>query len=85
MKFTFSLLAVLAISSAFALAKEKQDPAEGFKKLDTNSDNKVSLEEFLLGKKNPEKAKESFKSKDKDGDGSLTLEEFSAHGEKKAK
>jgi hypothetical protein len=68
--------------------KPKHDPAEVFKKLDTNGDGKISLDEFLAGpqgKKDPEKAKEIFKKKDKDGDGFLTLEEFSAHGEKKAK
>jgi len=69
-------------------AKPKRDPADLFKKLDTNGDGKISLDEFLagpMGKKDPEKAKEIFKKKDKDGDGFLTLEEFSAHGEKKAK
>jgi hypothetical protein len=68
--------------------KPKHDPAEVFKKLDTNGDGKISLEEFLAGpagKKDQEKAKETFKKKDKDGDGFLSLEEFSAHGEKKAK
>ena len=73
---------------AAADAKPKRDPAEVFKKLDTNGDGKISLDEFKAGpqgKKDPAKAEEIFKKKDKDGDGSLSLEEFSAHGEKKAK
>src|SRR5258708_5654104 len=77
-----------AAPTAGDAGKPKRDPAEVFKKLDTNGDGKISLEEFLAGpagKKDPEKAKEAFKKKDKDGDGFLTLEEFSAHGEKKAK
>ena len=68
--------------------KPKRDPADVFKKLDTNGDGKISLDEFKAGpagKKDPAKAEEFFKKKDKDGDGFLTLEEFSAHGEKKAK
>jgi hypothetical protein len=67
-------------------AKPKKDPAEVFKKLDTNGDGKLSLDEYLAGpagKKDPEKAKEHFKKLDKDGDGFLTLEEFSAGGKKK--
>lgn len=67
--------------------KPKRDPAEMFKKLDTNSDGKISLDEFKagpIGKKDPAKAEEIFKKKDKDGDGFLSLEEFSAEGGKKA-
>src|SRR5258708_4490372 len=70
---------------AAAPEKPKREPAEVFKKLDTNGDGKISLDEFLAGpqgKRDPEKAKETFKKKDKDGDGFLTLEEFSAHGKK---
>ena len=66
-------------------AKPKKDPAEVFKKLDTNGDGKISLEEFKASKhaqKDPEKAEAQFKKLDKDGDGFLTLEEFSARGKK---
>ncbi|HSI14479.1 MAG TPA: EF-hand domain-containing protein [Chthoniobacter sp.] len=77
-----------AAPAAGDAAKPKRDPAEVFKKLDTNGDGKISLDEFKAGpqgKKDPAKAEEIFKKKDKDGDGFLSLEEFSAHGEKKAK
>ena len=65
--------------------KPKMDPAEMFKKLDTNSDNSLSLEEFKAGPrwaKNPEKAEGAFKKRDKDSDGKITLEEFTAKPEK---
>ena len=58
-----------------------------FKKLDTNSDSAVSLEEFKAGpmaKRNPDKAEENFKKRDKDSNNSLSLEEFKAgHGERR--
>lgn len=66
--------------------KPKRDPAEMFKKLDTNNDGKISLEEWKagpMGQKDPAKAEEIFGKKDKDGDKSLSLEEFSAEGGKK--
>lgn len=59
----------------------RRNPEEAFKKLDTNGDNAVNLEEFKAGpmaKRNPERADEMFKRRDKDGDGKLTLEEFKA-------
>ena len=66
--------------------KPKRDPAEVFKKIDGNSDNALTLEEFKtgpLGKKDPAKAEEAFKKRDKDNDGKLSLEEFKAHAGKK--
>jgi Ca2+-binding EF-hand superfamily protein len=66
--------------------RAKRDSAEAFKKLDTNGDGKISLDEFKagpMGKKDPAKAEEMFKKKDTDGDGFLSLEEFSAGGGKK--
>ena len=68
-----------------------RDPAEIFKKLDSNSDNSISLDEMKagpMGKKDPVKAEEAFKKMDKDSDGKVTLEEFKAgheagHGPKK--
>ena len=59
----------------------KRDPAEMFKKLDTNGDGVVTKDEFMAGpraKEDPAKAEERFKSLDKKGTGKITLEEFKA-------
>lgn len=68
--------------------KPKMDPAEVFKKMDSNADGSVSLEEFKASprwKKDAAKADEAYKKRDKDSDGKLTLEEFSAKPERPAK
>ena len=84
---------LLAIALAFGMsvsvyaADEKPSPDEAFKKMDKDSDGKVSLAEFK-GKRDGDKATKAeatFKAKDKDSDGFLTLEEFKAGGKKKAK
>jgi Ca2+-binding EF-hand superfamily protein len=98
MKKLITSLATLAVAATFAAAedtkpaapaagdaKPKRDPAEAFKKLDTNSDNAISLEEFKTNKKDPARAETAFKAKDKDNDGKLTLEEFKARPAKKDK
>ncbi len=67
-------------------AKPKADPEKMFKKLDANSDGKVTSEEFMASpaaKKDAAKAEASFGKKDKNGDKSLDLAEFSAAGGKK--
>ena len=59
----------------------RPSPEEIFKKLDTNNDGVISLDEFKAGpraQKEPDKAEAAFKKMDKDGDGKLTLEEFKA-------
>ena len=64
--------------------KEKPTPEQQFKRMDKNSDGKLSLEEFK-GKREGDKATKAeatFKRKDKDNDGSLTLDEFKAKGKK---
>ncbi len=95
MKKLITILAALAVSVSFATAadaakKEKKAGAptaeERFKKLDTNGDGFISLEEFKAspaGQKAGEKAEEMFKKKDKDGDGKLSPEEFAGGGGKK--
>ncbi len=95
MKRIIALAASLAICAlafanpAFAADKEKKkpDPDAAFKKLDSNSDGKVTLEEFK-GKKDGDKAakaEKTFTAKDKDKNGSLSLEEFKAETKKKDK
>ena len=107
LRFVLSLaLAVCVGTVAYAKdgcnkAAPKKTVEEQFKALDTNSDNKLSLEEFLapLSKitdaTKAEKAKaqmtKGFKKADKDNDGFLSLDEFKAlkeakpHGKKPAK
>lgn len=68
------------------MAADDAKAEAAFKKMDKNSDGKVSEEEFV-GKRTGEKAdkaKSQFKKLDKDSDGSLSLEEFKA-AKKKAK
>ncbi len=69
-------------------ARRAGDPEAAFKKLDSNSDGSVSLDEFKagpLGKKDPAKAEEIFKKRDKDSDGKLSKEEMAGGHAKKAK
>lgn len=68
--------------------KPKMDPAAAFKKMDADSNGKVTLEEFKASprwKKDPSKADEMFKKRDKDSSGDISMEEFTAKPEKPAK
>ena len=60
--------------------KGKGKGGEMFAKLDTNSDGKLSLDEFTTGKSGDalEKSKKRFAKIDADGDGSVTKEEMKA-------
>lgn len=64
--------------------KKKPDPAAAFKKLDKNSDGKLTLEEFK-GKREEAEAKKGFDRMDANKDGGVSLEEFKAAREKKKK
>lgn len=89
MKKLITILAALAVSVSFATAADaekkaeknagKGNPEEMFKKLDTNNDGFLSLEEFKVGKKDPAKAEAAFKKHDLNGDGKISLEEFKTH------
>ena len=91
MRFLTTTLTALAACAVIATAadepkkadKPKADPEAAFKKLDTNGDNFLSLDEFKASprfKKDPSTAEAAFKAKDKDSDGKLSLDEFKAHG-----
>ena len=97
MKKLITVIAALAVGVTFATAADAEkkgeakkgghNPEETFKKLDTNGDGSVSLDEFKagpMGKKDPTKAEEMFKKRDTNGDGKLSMEEFSAGRGKKA-
>jgi hypothetical protein len=68
--------------------KKHKSPEEVFKKLDTDGDGFISLEEFKASpqaQKDPAKAEERFKKMDTNGDGKVSLEEFKAAREAHAK
>ncbi len=92
MKPIITIIGTLAFACSLSFAQDKpaapaetgkQRPSaeESFKKLDKDSDGKVTLDEFKAGpraQKDPAKAEEYFKKMDKDGDSNLTLEEYKA-------
>lgn len=87
MKHCIQALSILAIATTCSFAqdapkkRERPTPEAAFKKLDTNSDGSLSLEEFKaspMGKKNPEKAEAAYKKMDADSKDGVSLEEFKA-------
>jgi hypothetical protein len=83
-------IAAMAVATTLSFGEEGQKPkgpgkgkrpnAERiFKRLDTNGDGSLSLEEFKAGpraQKNPEKAEQIFAKMDSDSSGGVSLEEF---------
>ena len=79
------IASTMSFSAAFGADKPKASAEDKFKKLDTNGDGKLSMDEFKAGQKDATKAEAAFKKMDKDNDGFLTLEEYKAgmeHGKK---
>ena len=67
-------------------SKKKSSIEDVFKRIDKNSDSKVTLDEFKAhpGIKNKDAAAKAFKAADANADGSLTLSEFRDWAEKMA-
>ena len=62
----------------------KKDPESAFKKLDTNGDGSLTVQEMnRKGKKDSAKIEKRFKKLDRNSDGKLSLEEMKAGGKKK--
>ncbi len=95
MRTCIQTLGFLAITAALSFGqdapKEKGkggDPEMMFKKMDTDSNGSVSLEEFKAtprAQKNPDMAGEIYGKMDSDSDGSVTLDEFKAFKPEKGK
>jgi Ca2+-binding EF-hand superfamily protein len=83
MKSTLAILALAALIIPAQAEEEKKapkrggDPAKMLEKKDTDANGTLSLEEFIKGAKDPDKATKAFKRKDKDGNGELNLKELS--------
>ncbi len=78
-----ALLALVLVCSVGSLQAKKSKGGDGFSKLDTDNDGKISLSEFTAGKKDAAKATKLFKKLDKNSDGFLSKEELEAAKKKK--
>ena len=83
MKSTLAVLALAALmipaqAEEEAAPKKGGDPAKMLKHKDADGNGTLSLEEFIKGAKDADKATAAFKKKDKDGNGELTLDELKA-------
>lgn len=67
----------LMFGAGLAVAADaKKAPADVFTAMDADKDGKISLKEFVAGKKDAAKAEKKFKALDKNGDGSLSKDEL---------
>lgn len=81
MKSISKILAIVAIAVTPAIAADAAALEAAFKKLDTNTDGTLSLDEYKAspeGVKDPEKAQRAFKKLDTDTDGTVSLDEYKA-------
>lgn len=74
------LAGILGEAAAQEEPKKKPDREAQFKKMDKDSDGKLTLEEFKANKKDKqlENAEKQFARLDKNSDKSISLEEFKA-------
>ncbi len=67
----------LMFGAGLAVAADaKKAGADVFTAMDADKDGKVSLKEFVAGKKDAAAAEKEFKAWDKNGDGSLSKDEL---------
>ncbi|MEP6671399.1 MAG: EF-hand domain-containing protein [Chthoniobacter sp.] len=90
MKAPLALALLVCLLGSISLADEgstNKRAEQLFKKLDTNGDGGISLEEYgasmFGGYVSPKQVAKIFKQKDQDGDGKLSLAELMADGKKK--
>lgn len=94
MKHCIHILGIIAIATSITCGQEAEkprkggDPLERFKKIDTDKDGVISLEEFKatpMGKKLGDKAEAVFQKIDADKSGGLTPAELKAAHEKRGR
>jgi Ca2+-binding EF-hand superfamily protein len=81
-KITFALITgalTIGVAAAQETDKPRRDPKQAFSRMDTNSDGKIELNEFLRkDAKSEERRTAFFKKLDANADGFVTTEEFQA-------
>lgn len=77
-KFLVASFSVLAVAACCSLGLAADRNAESFKKIDADSNGKVTLAEFSKDVEDKDAAAADFKKLDKDSDSSLTEAEYSA-------
>jgi Ca2+-binding EF-hand superfamily protein len=88
MKSSIQILGIIALATSLSFGEDKSpkekkapNPEKAFKKLDTDNNGSLSLEEYKaspMGTRAGEKAEPKFKKLDTDGNGSVNLDEFKA-------